>query len=44
MKKFYNEDSSAGMGLRMVPNLKYEHLHISSFSAMQLILLRRYRS
>ena len=38
MKKFYNDDSSAGMGLRMVPKLKYEHLHISSFSAMQVDL------
>ena len=38
MKKFYNEDSSAGMGLRMVPKLKYEHLHISSFSAMRVDL------
>ena len=38
MKRFYNEDSSAGMGLRMVPKLKYEHLHISSFSAMRVDL------
>ncbi|KAL5471612.1 hypothetical protein EMCRGX_G029743 [Ephydatia muelleri] len=38
VKKFYNEDSSAGMGLRMVPKLKYEHLHISSFSAMRVDL------
>ena len=35
MKRFYNEDSSAGMEVRMVPKLKYKHLHISSFSAMR---------
>lgn len=38
MKKFYNEDSSADMGLRMVPKLKYEHLNISSFCAMRVDL------
>ena len=38
MKKFYNEDSSAAMGLRVVPKHKYEHLHISSFSAMRVDL------
>ena len=37
-KLFYNEDCSAAMGLRMVPKLKYEHLHISSFSAMRVDL------
>ena len=38
VKKFYNEDYSAAMGLRMVPKLKYDHLHISSFSAMRVDL------
>eukprot|EP00731_Ephydatia_muelleri_P009106 Em0004g1444a len=38
LKKFYDEDSNAGMGLRMVPKLKYEHLHINSFSAMRVDL------
>ena len=38
MKKFCNEDYSAAMGLRMVPKLKYDHLHISSFSAMRVDL------
>ena len=38
MKKFYEEDSSVGLGLRMVPKLKYEHLHINSFSAMRVDL------
>ena len=38
MKKFYEEDSSVGLGLGMVPKLKYEHLHINSFSAMRVDL------
>ncbi|KAL5484343.1 hypothetical protein EMCRGX_G020817 [Ephydatia muelleri] len=38
VKKFYEEDSSVGLGLRMVPKLKYEHLHINSFSAMRVDL------
>ena len=36
LKKFYDEDSNAGMGLQMVPKLKFEHLHINSFSAMRV--------
>ena len=34
----YDEDSNAGMELQMVPKLKYEHLHINSFSAMRVDL------
>ena len=30
----YERDVSAGMGLQLVPKLKYEHINITSFSAM----------
>ena len=36
MKKFYEEDSRVGLGLRMVPKLKYEHLHINSAMRVDL--------
>eukprot|EP00731_Ephydatia_muelleri_P004466 Em0002g642a len=38
VKKFYDEDSKAGMGLRLVPKLHYEHININSFSAMRVDL------
>ncbi len=30
----YEEDRRAGLGLRVLPKLKYEHLHLTSFSKM----------
>ena len=34
--------SSAHCGLSLVPKLKYEHIHLSSFSKMRVDLLLRY--
>lgn len=34
----YEEDTSAGLGLRVLPKLKYEHLHLTSFSKMRVDL------
>ena len=41
MKKFYEEDSSVGLGLGMVPKLKYTYTSIH-FVLCELILLHRY--
>ena len=36
--KLYNEDTKSGMGLRMLPKLKFEHIHLTSFSKMRVDL------
>ena len=38
IKDLYERELSAGMGLRLVPKLKYEHINITSFSAMRVDL------
>ncbi len=34
----YEEDKSAGLSLRVLPKLKYEHLHLTFFSKMRVDL------
>ena len=34
----YEEDQRGGLGLRVLPKLKYEHLHMTSFSKMRVDL------
>ena len=35
---FYNRDTEPGMGIRMVPKLKFEHISLTSFSKMHVDL------
>ena len=34
----YNKDKGKGSGLSLVPKLKFEHIHLSSFSRMRVDL------
>lgn len=36
LKNLYLEDTVAGYGIRRVPKLKYEHIHLTSFSKMRV--------
>ena len=38
LKSLYLEDTEAGYGIRKVPKLKYEHIHLMSFSKMRVDL------
>ena len=38
IKELHEINSKAGMGLQLVPKLKYEHINITSFSAMRVDL------
>ena len=38
IRKLYNRDTQPGMGIRMVPKLKYEHVLLTSFSKMRVDL------
>ena len=36
--KLYEHDMATGMGIRLVPKLKYEHISLNSFSKMRVDL------
>ena len=36
--KLYDRDTQAGMGLRILPKIKYEHIRLTSFSKMRVDL------
>ena len=38
LQELYERDIQGGMGLRLLPKLKYEHIHLSSFSKMRVDL------
>ena len=38
IKKLYENDTAPGMGIRLVPKLKYEHVSLTSFSKMRVDL------
>ncbi|KAL5494478.1 hypothetical protein EMCRGX_G015819 [Ephydatia muelleri] len=38
LKELYDSDVKPGMGIRMVPKLKLEHLHLMAFSKMRVDL------
>ena len=38
LEDLYIKDTSEGTGLRKLPKLKYEHIHLSSFSKMRVDL------
>ena len=38
LENFYESDHGQGTGLAMVPKLKYEHVHLTSFSKMRVDL------
>ena len=38
LKSLYLEDTEAGYGIRRLPKLKYEHIHLTSFSKMRVDL------
>ena len=42
MTQLYHRDTSPGMGLRMVPKLKFEHISLTSFSKMRVDLAAQY--
>lgn len=38
LEKLYEQDRGKASGLAMVPKLKYEHIHLNSFSKMRVDL------
>ena len=38
MVDFYQKDTADATGLRLVPKLKFEHIHLTSFSKMRVDL------
>ena len=38
IRKLYENDMATGMGIRLVPKLKYEHISLNSFSKMRVDL------
>ena len=43
LTKLYHRDTSPGMGIRMVPKLKFEHISLASFSKMRVDLAAQVR-
>lgn len=41
--QLYDIDKGKGSGLAMVPKLKYEHIHLTSFSKMRVDLAAQVR-
>ena len=38
LTKLYHQDTSSGMGLRLVPKINFEHIALTSFSRMPVDL------
>lgn len=38
LETFYTEETATEQGLRLVPKLKYEHIHLTSYSKMRVDL------
>lgn len=43
MEHLYEEDTSKEAGLRIIPKLKYEHIHLTLFSKMRVDLAAQVR-
>ena len=43
LEQLYEEDTSKEAGLRLIPKLKYEHVHLNSFSKMRVDLAAQVR-
>ena len=44
LTKLYNRDTEPGMGIRMLPKLKFEHISLTSFSKMRVDLAAQVRT
>ena len=44
LKKLYEVDTSKGVGMRIVPKLKFEHINLTSFSKMRVDLAAQVQS
>jgi len=43
LEALYQEDTSKDAGLRLIPKLKFEHIHLNSFSKMRVDLAAQVR-
>ena len=43
LEQLYEEDTSKEARLRLIPKLKYEHVHLNSFSKMRVDLAAQVR-